>query len=81
MESSSNRSSGKELSQEAAAPENAPAAIRFEALEPRVLLSGDVNPAAIAIDGQRRTVVGAAIQLPMILGDAQRCGECASTIG
>ena len=26
-------------------------AIRFEALEPRVLLSGDVNPAALSIDG------------------------------
>lgn len=33
-----------------AAPAATPA-IRFEALEPRVLLSGDVNPAAISITG------------------------------
>lgn len=51
----SNRPSSKEVSNDVAAPEQAPAAIRFEALEPRVLLSGDVNPAAIAIDGTLAT--------------------------
>ncbi|WP_346949563.1 LEPR-XLL domain-containing protein, partial [Dyella sp.] len=56
MEQSHGNSNGK-LNETSAAEaiDTAPAsntpAIRFEALEPRVLLSGDVNPAALSING------------------------------
>ena len=56
MEQSHGNSNGKltetlAAEQADSAPATSTPAIRFEALEPRVLLSGDVNPAALSING------------------------------
>src|SRR5690242_3294182 len=49
-DSLSEQAQNVEVQAHADAAQNRPS-IRFEALEPRVLLSGDVNPAALSISG------------------------------